>query len=129
MNDGKIIVEKTHFLYEDGRIYYFDVKSRNSNDFHNLFVYTKEVENILPGFFGRLFNFDLKSQTIFKCINENNPELINVELDLKHVKGKIKTVLKANVKIQEIEGWDGIVGDMTVAMKRELQLNNLLDDE
>ena len=46
MRENTLIVEMTPFLFEDGNTYYFEIRKRHSNSYHNLFVY-KNVEKII----------------------------------------------------------------------------------
>lgn len=46
MSSGRIIIDRTPFVFEDGKIYYFEIKSRSSNEYHDLFCYRRiEVIN------------------------------------------------------------------------------------
>ena len=40
---GKIIVDMTPFIYEDGKTYYFQICDIDSLIYYNLYVYRKEV--------------------------------------------------------------------------------------
>jgi hypothetical protein len=39
--ENKIIIEMTPFIFEDGKIYYFEIRSRLTNKYHNLFCFKK----------------------------------------------------------------------------------------
>lgn len=69
-----IIVEMTPFVFEDGKIYYFQImKRRSSNDYHDLYVYEKEDVD-KSSFLEKVFNKpNIVSE--FRCLNEN-PELV-----------------------------------------------------
>jgi hypothetical protein len=63
-----VIIEMTPFIFEDGNTYYFQILKRDSNDYHDIYVYEKireEKKNI----FGRV-----KVKEYFNQIN-NRPAL------------------------------------------------------
>jgi hypothetical protein len=123
-----VIIEMTPFVFEDGKIYYFQVlRRRSTNDFHDLYVYEKkDIDK--SSFLEKIFN----KKTIvheFKSINER-PELISVKLDLNEIKSDIKKIINSTRAVSQIKGWDGFVGDvpedLKQAIKREAKLNSIL---
>ena len=46
MEKNDIIVEMTPFIFEDGETYYFDIRKRYTNVYHDLFVY-KKIEKVI----------------------------------------------------------------------------------
>jgi hypothetical protein len=130
MKSGDIVVDKTSFIYEDGNTYYFDIISRGSASYHDLFVYTrKEVEKkVRVGteyFFFPVYETKLVGK--YKTMNSNDGALVGTELKLSNIKGKIKEIIRAHTK-SKIEGWDGIVGDVPDHLRDRLTRDNKLND-
>ena len=115
-----IVIEMTPFVYEDGKTYYFEIHKRESNTFHNLYVY-KKVLSKKKNFFVE------KEEVSYELINER-PELIRVELDVNEIKSNIKKILIANSAAHQIKNWDGFVGDIPDDVKKALLRNSKLDD-
>lgn len=119
----KIIIEMTPFIYEDGDIYYFQIVSRNSIIYHNLYVYKKVTKE-----FKKFFRKFSKEEYI--CLNDNDPKLIDSKLKLDEVKKNIKDIL-VSYKTDSIKGWDGIVGDVPDEIRksfiRDSKLKNILN--
>ncbi len=129
MEKDTIIIEMTPFIFEDGKTYYFDIKKGYGNYFHNLFVYNK-VENVTERitWFG-LGKTERKITSEFVCINKENGNLVNVDLNSIEVKRVIRDTILANRAISSIKHWDGFVGDIPDDVKktltRDAKLNNL----
>jgi hypothetical protein len=118
----RIIIEMTPFIFEDGNTYYFQIDKRDStNDYHDLFVYEKQVEK---RFWGNKENFI--------CLNSDKPELIEVRLDTHNIKARIKKILIAAKAKHQLTDWDGFVGDVPddvkKSLKREGKLKNILGE-
>jgi hypothetical protein len=64
-------------------------------------------------------------------INQS-PELIDVKLNAIEVKASLKKIIYANNANVQINGWDGVVGDVPDDVKKALlrnsKLKDLLDD-
>ena len=126
---SQVIIEMTPFVFEDGKIYHFQVlKRESSNDYHDLFVYEK-VDVDKSSFFDKI----LKRVNIiseFKQINDR-PKLISLDLNIIEIKSNIKKIIISTKANKQIEGWDGFVGDvpedLKQAIKRDAKLNNILN--
>lgn len=67
---SKIIIGMTPFIFEDGNTYYFQIYKRpSSNDFHDLYVFEKEIYKTWYG----------STKERYNQLNEN-PELVSVKL-------------------------------------------------
>ena len=71
---GKIIIEMTPFLFEDGNSYYFQVTDRNSNNYHQLDVYEKIVSKTFWG----------KEKISYQKIGDH--ELVDTKLNTSDIK-------------------------------------------
>jgi hypothetical protein len=115
---SKIIIEMTPFLFEDGNTYYFQVKSRDSNNYHRLDVYEKIVGKTFWG----------KEKISYQQIGEH--ELVGTKLDTSDIKKQIYKILGANKVEYILKDWDGFVGcipdDVKKALTRNSKLNDLL---
>ena len=72
MEKNEIIVEMTPFIFEDGETYYFDIRKRHSNAYHDLFVY-KKIDKVLER--RTWFGFgatEKETTTEIKCLNPDN---------------------------------------------------------
>ena len=108
----------TPFLFEDGNTYYFQVlKRESSNDWHNLYAYRKESYKNWLG----------KVKHKMVQINQS-PELIDVKLNAIDVKASLKKIIYANNANVQINGWDGVVGDVPDDVKKALLRNSKLND-
>lgn len=132
--DKDIIIKKTSFIYEDGNVYYFDIRKRTyGSDYHDLFVYElkeKEEEEITTketwyGLGKPLVT--VKKTTIEEYVPLNTGDLISNKLDVKDIKRLIKNIIRHN-KTSEIEGWDGFVGDIPDNVKKALSRDNKLNN-
>lgn len=129
MDKNTIIVEMTPFLFEDGKTYYFDIRKRYTNSYHDLFVY-KKVDKVTERttWFG-LGPTETKVTTNYECLNPDNGALVNIELRADEVKREIKRTILSNQAIERIKDWDGFVGDIPAdakaALAREAKLNDL----
>jgi hypothetical protein len=111
-----------------GKTYYFDIRKRYTNSYHDLFVY-KKVDKVTE----RTTWFGLgpteKVTTEYECLNPDNGALVNISLNAKEVKSEIKNVILANQAVTKIKDWDGFVGDIPADAKkvlaREAKLNDL----
>lgn len=128
MKENALIVEMTPFLFEDGNTYYFEIRKRHGNSYHNLFVY-KNVEKITERktWFG-LGPTEKKVTSELVCINKDNASLVNTTLDSKEVKREIKNIIIANQAVTKIKDWDGFVGDIPEDAKKSLSRDNKLKD-
>jgi hypothetical protein len=126
MDKDNIIVEMTPLLFEDGEQYFFDIRKRSTNSYHNLFVY-KKIDTIKERktWFG-FGSTEKKTITTFKCLNEGNASLINVKLDVREIKLEIKNIIIANQAVTKIKDWDGFVGDIPDDIKKSLSRDNKL---
>ena len=112
----------TPFIYEDGKTYYFQISRRSStNDYHDLYVYEKIVEE-KKNFWGKL-----KVKEYYKQIN-TSPELINTKLDTQEIKMGIKKILIAKKAKHQLNGWDGFVGNIPEDVKKSLRRDSKLKD-
>jgi hypothetical protein len=129
MDKNTIIVEMTPFLFEDGKTYYFDIRKRYTNSWHDLFVY-KKIDKVTERttWFG-LGPTERKVTSELVCINENNGGLVNINLKADEIKREIKNVILAYQAVVRIKDWDGFVGDIPAdakaALAREAKLNDL----
>jgi hypothetical protein len=128
MEKDTIIVEMTPFLFEDGKTYYFDIRKRYTNSYHDLFVY-KKVDKVTERttWFG-LGATETKVTTEYKCMNTGNGALVNINLKADEVKREIKNIILANQAITRIEDWDGFVGDIPADAKKSLAREAKLND-
>ena len=128
MEKNDIIVEMTHFIFEDGETYYFDIRKRSTNVYHNLFVY-KRIDKVTERvtWFG-LGPTEKKITTKFECLNTDNPALVNIELRAAEVKKEIKDIIISNQAVKKIKDWDGFVGDIPDNVKKSLSRENKLKD-
>jgi len=116
----RIIIEMTPFIYEDGNTYYFQIFKRPStHEFHDLFVYEKVSQK---KFFGGI-------KYVYNQLN-SSPELIDNQLKSNEIKNKIIRILTGTKAKNQINGWDGFVGNISESTKkafgRESKLNDLL---
>lgn len=90
MEKDEIIVEMTPFIFEDGETYYFDIRKRYTNVYHNLFVY-KKVDKVITRktWFG-LGATETETKTEMICLNPNNAALVGIGLHAKEIKKEIK---------------------------------------
>jgi hypothetical protein len=129
MEKNTIIVEMTPFLFEDGKTYYFDIRKRYTNSWHDLFVY-KKVDKVTERttWFG-LGPTEKKVTTEYKCLNPDNGALVNINLKVDEIKREIKNVIVVNQAVTKIKDWDGFVGDIPAdarkSLAREAKLNDL----
>ena len=129
MEKNTIIVEMTPFLFEDGKTYYFDIRKRYTNSWHDLFVY-KKVDKVTERttWFG-LGPTEKKVTTEYKCLNPDNGSLVNINLKVDEIKREIKNVIVVNQAVTKIKDWDGFVGDIPAdarkSLAREAKLNDL----
>lgn len=117
----EIIIEMTPFIFEDGKRYYFQILKRDSNDYHDIYVYEK-VKKETRNFFGRV-----KVSEEFVRINKK-PELVSIELRTDEIKKDIKKILVANKADYRLKNWDGFVGDVPNDVKTALKRDNSLKD-
>lgn len=135
-DDTNVVIKKTSFIYEDGNVYYFDIKKRTyGNDYHDLFVYelkefTEEVVTKRDTWYGLgkpLITTTKIAKEKYVQLNKDG-DLISSKLEVDDVKRVIKRIITHN-KTVEIKGWDGFVGnipeDMKKALSRDNKLNNL----
>jgi hypothetical protein len=128
MEKDEIIVEMTPFIFEDGETYYFDIRKRYTNVYHNLFVY-KKIDKVIER--KTWFGFgatETETKTEVKCLNPNNAALVNIELCAKEIKSEIKNVIISNQAVTKIKDWDGFVGDIPDNVKKSLSRENKLKD-
>ena len=115
----------TPFIFEDGDTYYFEIRDRESKNYHNLYLY-KDIEIEKKTWLG--FG---KPRIIKEKIRlYEEPVLVDFDLNINNIKREIKTeLLRRNAKFA-IKGWDGVVGDINPsvikALKRDDTLNKLL---
>jgi hypothetical protein len=133
------VIEKTPFVFEDGKIYYFSVTVReSSNTFHDLWVYEKKTierktTKILKRSFWRKPDLSETTDLVdeFVLINER-PELIRVSFDTYEIKKEIKDILHSKKSFVKLKDWDGFVGDipedLKSSLKREAKLNSILSN-
>lgn len=120
----------TPFVFEDGKIYYFQIlKRESSNDYHDLYVYEK-IDIDKTSFIDKLFN-KLNIVSEYKSVNDR-PELISIRLNVYEIKEDIKKIINSTKAHKQIVGWDGFVGDvpddLKQALKREAKLKNILSE-
>lgn len=120
--EDNVIIEMTPFIYEDGKTYYFQIlKRENSNDYHDLYVYEKIIEE-KKNFWGKL-----KVKEHYKLINQK-PELVATKLNTTEIKSEIKKILIAKKAKHQLNGWDGFVGDIPEDVKKSLRRDSRLKD-
>jgi hypothetical protein len=130
MEEEKIVIEMTPFIFEDGNTYYFQVVKRaRSNDYHDIFVYEKiKLTNKIKSFWGKITSTEFDK---FQKVSDR-PELISVNLDTNEIKKEIKKILIATKAKHQLKNWDGFVGnipdDVKLALKRENSLKNILGE-
>lgn len=112
---GRSVVTMTPFVFEDGKIYYFEIKSRSGNDYHDLFCYTKVRKSIFY-----FFKYDK-----FKQIG--NSELVDSNLNKNNIEYKLSILIKAHT-VNAIPGWDGFVGKVPEDIKKSILRNAKLGD-
>jgi hypothetical protein len=128
MEKNAIIVEMTPFLFEDGKTYYFDIRKRHTNSYHDLFVYNK-IDKVTER--KTWFGFgptETKVTTEYKCINYDNGSLVSIELHSKEIKNEIKNIIISNQAVTKIKDWDGFVGDIPADAKKALARESKLND-
>ena len=128
MEKNEIIVEMTPFIFEDGETYYFDIRKRSTNSYHNLFVY-KRIDKVTERrtWFG-FGSTEKETKTEIKCLNPDNPALVNIDLNSKEVKSEIKNLIISNRAVTKIKDWDGFVGDIPENVKKSLSRDSKLKD-
>lgn len=120
--EDNIIIEMTPFIYEDGKTYYFQIlKREHSNDYHDLYVYEKIVEE-KKNFWGKL-----KVKEHYKLINQK-PELVSIKINTSEIKSDIKKILIAKKAKHQLKGWDGFVGDIPEDVKKSIKRDSRLKD-
>lgn len=119
-DDDDVIIEMTPFIYETGEMFYFNITKRPStNDWHNLWVYRKVVEDKSNWF---------RKKTVESYIKfSDNPELINTRLDAGEIKRSIQKVILARKAHSQIKGWDGFVGNVPDDYKKQIMRDSKLD--
>jgi hypothetical protein len=130
------VIEKTPFVFEDGKIYYFSITVReSSNAFHDLWVYEKRT--IERKSIKSLRNFFWKKTVVettdlvdeFVLINDKC-ELVRVDLNTVEIKREIADILRSKKAFKKLKEWDGFVGDipddLKASIKREAKLNSIL---
>lgn len=132
MTRGDIIVKMTPFLYEDGNTYYFNIVSRGSTSYHDIFVYRKTMieESVRVGTQFLFFPiYENKRVPKYDQINSGG-NLVDTKLDVDEIKAAIKEIIKSESGV--IEGWDGVVGDIPSEFKdrllRDSRLGDILDN-
>lgn len=128
MERNDIIVEMTPFIFEDGETYYFDIRKRYTNVYHDLFVY-KKIEKVIER--RTWFGFgatEKETKTEIKCLNPGNGSLVNIELRAAEIKKEIKDIIVSNQAVTKIKDWDGFVGDIPENVKKSLSRENKLKD-
>jgi hypothetical protein len=128
MEKDEIIVEMTPFIFEDGETYYFDIRKRHTNVYHNLFVHKKVVKVITRKTWFGLGATETETKTEMKCLNPNNAALVGIELHVKEIKNEIKDIIISNKAITKIKDWDGFVGDIPDEVKKALTRDSKLKD-
>lgn len=115
----RIIIDKTPFIFEDGKTYYFEIKSRiSSNDYHNLSCFEK-IKKIRKFLFIKIENFEYRQI--------GNDSLININLNKEDVERELKKIINANT-INAIKGWDGFVGNIPDNIRKSSSRNSKLKD-
>ena len=114
----------TPFIFEDGKTYYFQIKSRYSNIYHNLFCYKRiKTEKYKFLFFGKYDHY--------KYEQIGNSNLVSTSLNKSEIKDELTHIIRSNVDLS-IPDWDGFVGNIPEDVKKSLlrnsKLNNLLDE-
>jgi hypothetical protein len=128
MEKDEIIVEMTPFIFEDGETYYFDIRKRHTNVYHNLFVHKKVGKVITRKTWFGLGATETETKTEMKCLNPNNAALVGIELHVKEIKNEIKDIIISNKAITKIKDWDGFVGDIPDEVKKALTRDSKLKD-
>lgn len=113
----------TPFIFEDGNTYYFQIQKRDSsNDYHDLYVYEKQIEKKFWG----------GTKEILICLNSEKPELTDASLNTWNIKSLIKKILIATKAKHQLKDWDGFVGDVPdevkKSLKRDGKLKNILGE-
>jgi hypothetical protein len=116
-----VVIEMTPFIYEDGKTYYFKIyKRESSNEFHDLYVYKKEVIK-------RKFLWWKWENTIYDRLNDR-AELVSTRLDTYEIKRDIGKILNSKIAICQLKNWDGFVGNIPDDIKKSLKRDSKLDD-
>ena len=120
MEAGKELIEMTSFLFEDGETYYFNIISRVSTIYHNIFVY-KKVETT--------FNYIIYKRKKIEYIKIADPLLIDAKFEIRRVKEALTEIIKSTKIENKIPGWDGYVGDINMKkqLNRESKLNEIIN--
>jgi hypothetical protein len=122
MSEERVIIEMTSFIFEDGNTYYFKIFNRpSSRDFRDLYVYEKVITKS-KSFWGKE-----KITEEFVKLNDS-AELIDIVLDTRSIKNKIKSILIATKASYKMKDWDGFVGDIPDEIKKSLTRDNKLND-
>ena len=122
--DKLILIEKTPFVFENTKTYYFAVFRRpNSNEYADLFVYKRVIKSFLG----------IKIP-IFRKINEYS-EIINISysdkqflVSMEKITYAIKKILTTSIAKTYIPSWDGYVGNISEEFKASMKRDGKLDE-
>ncbi len=124
MSKIRTIIELSPFIFEDGKPYYFTIKSREwSNTYHSMYCF-RIIEKIKPKY---NFIFKIGQVKYYEYEQIGNEELVGTNLDKSEISMKLKNLIISNTT-KSITDWDGFVGNVPLDVKKRLSRDSKLDN-
>jgi hypothetical protein len=144
MEEPKILIDMTPFVYEDLVTYHFRAVSRDSGDFVSNFCdleifenkITEKIETVTTTTGWWLWKTEIKKVTTYnteeKILIATETLMRTSENDVAQIKNVLRNGLKKHLGFS-LDGWDGFVGnipeDIKTRMSRNSKIKDLLNED
>lgn len=105
------ITDPIPFVFEDGNIYYFQIFTFSTGNYHDLFVYEKKKFFVV----------------VEKFVQVGSSKLIKIDIGVDDLKSEICSIIRST-KPKVIDGWDGFVGEIPDDLKKAFIRSSKIDD-
>lgn len=113
------ITDLTPFVFEDGDVYYFQIFTFPTGNYHDLFVYEKKKFFVKKWFF--------KKEVVEKLVQVGSSKLIKIDIGVDDLKSEICSIIRST-KPKVIDGWDGFVGEIPDDLKKAFIRSSKIND-
>lgn len=119
----RTIIEMSPFIFEDGKTYYFTIKSREwSNVFHSMYCF-RRIKKTKPKY---NFIFKIGQVEYYEYEQIGSEELVQPILSKSEISTKLKNLILSHTT-KSIANWDGFVGDVPLDIKKKLSRDSKID--